>query len=290
MFAADTDPLSATLYGLARTVISPRADDARYVPWLLDFCLKQQIKLIIPTRDEELELLASISGDFRKKGIFINISSFEAVRICRDKNKFYKYCQEQGFLFPKVYSPGDVFRFPCFLKGRFGRGSQSAFKVTDDHQLKAFSVVIQEVIVQEFIDWPEYTVDYFADFNGQAISVVPRLRVSTFGGESFVGKTANSKTIIDATIALCQKLKLLGHNTVQLFYDADSDQVKFIEINPRFGGGASLGIASGATTPRYLLQYVLNQAVQPAIGEFTDNLYMFRYTDDIFVKKTDLKQ
>ena len=290
VYAADVNPLSAALYTKAEPVISPKSNDPNYAAWLLEFCKQNEIRLIIPTRDEELELFAQLSPRFKKEGILINISSPETVNTCNDKRKFYDYCNANGFPVPTVYSSQSTITFPCFIKGRFGKGARFAFKIEDAAQLNAFSSIAGETIISEFVDWREYTVDYFADFKGTPISVVPRLRVSTFGGESFVGCTESNKTIIEAAINLGSRLPLFGHNTIQLFYEPKSQEIKFIEINPRFGGGAALGIAAGADTPAYLLQCAANQTVSPRIGDFTDHLYMLRHTEDIFVNEAQLRR
>ena len=48
--------------------------------------------------------------------------------------------------------------------------------------------IIDEPIVQEFLQGKEYTVDIFLDFKSNIITVVPRLRISTRSGEISKGK------------------------------------------------------------------------------------------------------
>ena len=170
VYAADVNPLSAALYTKAEPVISPKSNDPNYAAWLLEFCKQNEIRLIIPTRDEELELFAQLSPRFKKEGILINISSPETVNTCNDKRKFYDYCNANGFPVPTVYSSQSTITFPCFIKGRFGKGARFAFKIEDAAQLNAFSSIAGETIISEFVDWREYTVDYFADFKGTPLA------------------------------------------------------------------------------------------------------------------------
>ena len=58
--------------------------------------------------------------------------------------------------------------------------------------------------------------------------------------------------------------------------------VKFIEVNPRFGGGAHLGFAAGAPTPLFLVKLLKGEILKPRIGKFKDNYFMLRYTEDMF--------
>ena len=96
-----------------------------------------------------------------------------------------------------------------------------------------------------------------------------------------------SLKIINEGIRLAKALKLTGHNTIQCFLK-DND-VLFIEANPRYGGGASLGFASGALTPRYLVQIIAGKSPVPCIGEFKDRYLMLRYTDDIFLEEGEVR-
>jgi putative hydrolase of the HAD superfamily len=118
-------------------------------------------------------------------------------------------------------------------------------------------------IVQEYIDWPEYTVDLLADFNGRVLSVVPRSRQLVVAGESYVSRTANAPQMIEESVRLAAALHLVGHNTIQCFWNGAD--VKFIEVNPRFGG-----------------------TLAPQVEQFESDLVMLRFTDDLFVKAGDL--
>jgi carbamoyl-phosphate synthase large subunit len=142
---------------------------------------------------------------------------------------------------------------------------------------------LEHPIVQEYHKGTEYTIDLFADFDGNVISVVPRERIYTFGGESFIGRTYKNYKLMNDAIKLAEKLNLIGHNTIQCFFD--NDETVFIEVNPRYGGGANLSFAAGANTPLYLIQLVKNKKVKSRIGQFQDSFVMLRYTEDFFVEE-----
>ncbi|MBC7261122.1 MAG: ATP-grasp domain-containing protein, partial [Chloroflexi bacterium] len=175
----------------------------------------------------------------------------------------------------------NITEFPVFVKERFGKGSKWAFRVEFQQDLDYLLLRLNEPIIQEYVEAPEYTVDLFADFSGRVLTVVPRERLSIFGGESFIGRTCKNWDIIHEAIRLARALRLIGHNTIQCFWH--EGRVKFIEVNPRYGGAASLAFAAGAFTPRLLLRLVMGKEVKPAIGEFEDGYLMLRYTEDLFL-------
>jgi len=291
LITTDANPISAAFYFSDLFCLVPKDSSPLFIPKLLALCKKYHVKLMIPTRDEELKIFAKNKEKFNKIGTTIMVSDVKVVEICFDKLKFVKFCKENNLSIPKTYTYEQIkkglVKFPLFINNRFSKGSKNAFKVNNKDELNLYLKIIKNPIIQEYINEKEYTIDLFADFQGNIISVVPRERIYTFGGESFIGKTYKNKEIIESTINLAQKLKLIGHNTIQCFFDGKI--VKFIEVNPRYGGGVNLSFAAGVNTPLYLIQLIKGKKVKSRIGKFKDGLIMLRYTKDIFFKKKSLK-
>ena len=88
--------------------------------------------------------------------------------------------------------------------------------------------------------------------------------------------------IIEYSGKLAERIGLIGHITIQCFKN-DNDELKFIEINPRFGGAAHAGIKAGGDTPLFIMKLMQGEKVKPIIGNYKKNLTMLRYTQDIFM-------
>ena len=86
---------------------------------------------------------------------------------------------------------------------------------------------------------------------------------------------------------IARRLCLSGLHGLDFMLDEDG-RAHLIEINPRFGGAASLGFAAGAPTPEFAVRVALGQRVVPQIGAFTEDLVMLRYTEDRFVAGSTL--
>ncbi|MBF0319453.1 MAG: ATP-grasp domain-containing protein [Nitrospirae bacterium] len=286
VYAADINPLCPALYAADGHFLLPPDNDPEFIKTLIKLCKAHKIKLIVPTRDEELPVLAAARESFCSSGTTIMVASPETVALCQDKRLFVNFCLSQGIGIPQIYniSPEgaalECIRYPAFAKPRFGKGGAKTMRIDNEDALRYALKAVPEAIVQEYVREDEYTIDLFADFSRQVLSVVPRLRIGVFGGESFVGKTVNNPLLISEAARLSELLGLVGHNTIQCFLDGG--KVKFIEVNPRYGGGASLGIAAGADTPRHLIKLLNGEKLSPAIGEFKDGLYMLRYTDEMY--------
>jgi carbamoyl-phosphate synthase large subunit len=290
VIAVDARPLAAALQGADQGYVVPTGPSDALTHALETICARHAVRLIVPTRDEELLFFAARREWWRARGVEVVVSDAAAVQTCQDKKRFLEFCQSQGFDVPSTFEPGDVRaeHYPLFVKDRFGKGSQGAMAVESPEELAYALGKIGDPIVQKLIRAPEYTVDLFADFNGQVLSVVPRQRISVVSGESFIGRTCKDPAVMSTAARLATAIHLLGHNTMQCFLDCGA--VRWIEINPRYGGAANLGFAAGADTPRMLIKLLKSATVLPAIGEFVDGLVMLRYTEDVFVPDSALEE
>ena len=254
-----------------------------YIPLLLKICEREKVGLLIPSRDGEMRILAENKKQFDKIGVKVVVPSLATIDVCSDKLSFALFCKENGFNTAKT----DITlrSFPLFINNRFGQASKDAHKVNNAKELGAYMDLIEYPILQEFIAEKEYTIDLCSDFKGRVISVVPRERVRTFAGESFVGKTVRNRIMINRAVKLAKKLQLIGHNTIQCFFNESTKKVKFIEVNTRYGGGATLGIKAGVNTPRYLIQLAKGQEVKSRINKYKKGVTMYRYSTDFFTKQ-----
>lgn len=290
IIAADINPESPALYFADESLIVPRSDNPKFIDFIIDFCKKEGIKLIIPTRDEELILFSKNKELFNSIGVKIMVCDVETIEICQDKDKFIDFCLNNGFDVPKTYNDVDSISqddFPLFLKPVVGKSGLDTFKVESFDELNKILDKDNDFIIQEFVDSSEYTIDLFADFDGNVISAIPRQRVQIWGGESLVTKTIKNDKIIENSVKLAEKLNLKGHNTIQCFFDEDI--VKFIEINPRFGGAASISFEAGANSAEFLIKLLNNEKLDSKIGDFKDNFVSLRFVEDYFIDGKELE-
>ena len=290
VISVDINPLSAGFYASDKHYLIPPSSDQNFMPVILEICKKEDVKLLIPTRDGELLLFAKNKKKFEKQGIYVVVSNLEVIEICNDKYKFHQFLMKNNIPTPKTYLPNQLdfssIHYPLLVKSRYGSGSKGLFKVENAEELQFFVNYVPNPVIQEFANGNEYTVDLFSDFNGNVLTVVPRERIETFCGESYKGKTVKDTQIIEYAKNLAEKLGTIGHITIQCI--KNDNGIKFIEVNPRFGGGAILGIKSGANTPLLLIRLILGKRIEPQIGEFKDNFIMLRYTKDLFILNAKL--
>lgn len=286
VFAVDISTTAPALYFADKYFIIPRISAKNYISSLISVCNKNNISLIVPTIDTELEKLAKFRDEIEKSTkARVLVSDFEAVSICCNKFKTAKFFEEHKFGYPKVITRQDIeagnFKFPLFIKPLNGSSSINAFKVNNKNELDFFIDYVKEPIVQECVSGKEYTIDCFSDFNGNIITVVPRLRIATRSGEVLKGKIERNSSIITDVKRLIKSLDFIGQITVQCFL-CDDGSIKYIEINPRFGGGAPMSIMAGADSCENL--YRLMNGEKLAYNEnYEDNLLISRFDNSVKV-------
>lgn len=229
--------------------------DEGYIDNLLEICQEDEIDLLIPTIDTDLLVLAENKERFEAIGTRVMISAPDKIQICRDKNNTSQFFVDRGLHAPmpvndwKVYKAG----YPAFIKPKDGSSSINAFKVENEEELRTYAAQIEDYIVQPFVSGHEYTIDIFCDWDGEPISIVPRERLQVRAGEVLKTRIDLDQTMIEESKALCSAFKPCGPMTVQLIRD-DAGVDWFIEINPRFGGGAPLSMKAGARSAEAILK------------------------------------
>jgi len=216
------------------------------------------------------------------------ISSPQVVDIAGDKRKTHRFLVANGFGVPEAMSLKEALKkkrlsMPRFLKPWDGSASKSNHVVSSIEELKFFGKRIRNCLVQEFLDGQEYTCDVFVDFEMKVRCVVPRKRIETRGGEVTKSMTKKNPRIMDIARRVIETLNAgPGMITIQLFLCKDGN-IKIVEINPRFGGGAPLGIKAGADSPRWILQQAIGIKPRIKFDGFKDNLYMLRWDSEVWL-------
>jgi carbamoyl-phosphate synthase large subunit len=222
-------------------------------------------------------------------GCCVLISAPDVVDICQDKRKTYRFLLKNGFDTPVTLSMAAALssrklNWPCFLKPWDGYASRGNAVVKNRKELAFFAKRIPNAICQEFIEGTEYTCDVYVDFNMKVRCVVPRKRIEVRAGEVSKGQVIKHPDICGKAAKLVETLRAgPGVITLQLFLN-DDDKVKFIEINPRFGGGVPLSIKAGASFPKWILQELLANKTNIRFDRFKDNLIMLRYDDEVWIQ------
>lgn len=286
LYGADISASAPALQFCDRTVLVPRIKDPAYIPSLLEVCEKEGIDALIPTIDTDLLVLAENRERFSAIGTRAVISAPDRIALCRDKRLTADYFHSVGLESPAPVDKVEAYTagFPAFIKPKDGSSSIFAYKVQNQKELEAYAAQVPDYIIQPFIEGTEYTVDIFCDFEGKPIFITPRIRLAVRAGEVLKTEITQDRQIIAEMKQLLYHYKPCGPITVQLIRQKDTEIDYYIEINPRFGGGAPLTMMAGANAAQALLQLLSGEKLTYQEDAAEDGAIYSRFDQSVRVK------
>jgi len=298
--AAKQLKINASLLGTDTTELSPALQlcdqrfsvkpttHAGYIKQILSIVKANKVNLLVPTVDLDLKRLAQNKSKFATLGCRVLVSNPEVIDICQDKRKTYRFLVKNGFDTALTMSVRSALskkniEWPCFLKPWDGYAGRGNAVVNNRKELLFYAKSIPNTICQELVEGTEYTCDVYVDFGMKVRCVVPRKRIEVRAGEVSKGQVAKNARIMSEATTLVEKLGAgPGVITLQLFLTGDG-KIKYIEINPRFGGGAPLSIKAGADFPKWILHELAGGKPNIRSDGFKDGLIMLRYDSEVWL-------
>ena len=270
----------------------PRVDNINYINSIIDLCIKNDIKVVIPTIDTELLVLSKFKESFLLKNIHIVVSDFNLVSRCRDKRQTNFLFKELDINVPRLIDKANLI-FPLFIKPYDGSLSKDIYLIKHKEELTESLLKNPKLMFMEYINplnFYEYTIDAYYDKRSILKCLIPRRRIEVRGGEISKGITEKKGfyNILKSKLSFIEGAK--GCLTIQFFIGKKNNEIIGIEINPRFGGGFPLSYAAGANYPRYIIQeYLLNEQVS-FNDNWVENRVMLRFDSEVILDKDDFSK
>lgn len=285
--ATDSNPTIAPACCVADTTYEvPSADDASFITSLLDICRKEGVRLLVPTIDLELQPLARGRAALLERHVLPNIGDLASLVVAQDKAKTARALSRAGIAVPRTASIGEAiadpssWEWPVIVKPISGSSSVGVSQVGSICELEILGKARSDLVVQEFIRGPEFTVNVFVDDAGCCRSIVPHLRRQIRGGEVSKAITVKSEILADMAREIVRAIPgFFGAICFQAIIGTGGPAV--LEINARFGGGFPIAHRAGARFTQWLIE--LAAGLTPSISdEWTSGVWMLRYDRAIY--------
>ncbi len=281
----NSDDMSVAFQYADRRVVAPLIYDESYIPFLLDYCEKNQIRMVVPLFDLDLPVLARNKDKFSAIGTTVIVSSPEFVEICNDKWKTYVFLTANGFKTPRTYlkradaekalSEGEVC-YPVIVKPRFGCGSIAVSAVHDDREFESYDYLVRNniqnsylkyfsagsedrLIYQEMLDGQEYGVDVINDLDGGFRNAIVKKKLAMRSGETDIAETVRHDKIYSVAERLAAVSKHIGN--MDCDFVVHGQDIYILELNARFGGGYPFSHIAGCNLPEALVKWCTNADV-----------------------------
>ena len=287
IIAVDASPLTAAGQLADRLIRVPVISHPLFLTTITEIVSEQQIGLVVPTIDTELDLYAEAAPELRQKGCHVLVSGPATVSIANDKRATHDHLVGHGLPCPAQWtadvaaSRADDLPYPLFVKPRRGSSSKGVRLVENASELRD-AVREPGRVVETVAPGDEFTVDAWVNQSGDVLSVVPRRRIEVRAGEVSKGITARHPQVEAISRAVASTLPdAYGPLTIQVF--ADHDSVQVIEINARLGGGYPLSWCAGSRTLRWGILDALGSVSRPGTLPWEADLIMLRYDQSVFL-------
>ncbi len=208
---------------------------------ILKMCHQNNIGLIIPTRDEELEYFAMLQNELKASGIHVMVSKTESIVNCIDKLRFSNLNIKA---IPASNNIDHIVAERFVVKEQFGAGAKSiGINLSKSEALRHMSK-LEHPIFQPFIEGDEISVDAYITSENYIKGIIMRKRVLVIDGESQITSTFLNKNLENTFNKIIESLNLYGHVILQALIDKNRN-IHVIECNARFGGASTISLQSG---------------------------------------------
>lgn len=258
---------------VAEIIQGRRWSDPELMADLQRIIRQREVNLVLPFVDPAVEICACLKP--LCPGTFIPVSGESVCRAMFDKALAYRLFAEKGLPQPPLAAD----TFPRIYKPRRGSASKGIIIARSEHEVPE-GINADDYLVQEYVqDAREFTVDCYVRSDGEPLSIVPRERLETAGGEAMRSVTVADPELIALSRRVLDAIELRGPVTLQ-FLRTEQGRWLLMEINPRLGGGVVTGIGAGSRLPDMLAAETLGRVPEPFDGWVPGTL-MTRYTQEI---------
>lgn len=154
--------------------------------------------------------------------------------------------------------------FPLIAKPRKGSASAGITIARSAEELEALLPSADNYLFQRYIEaGEEFTADCFIARDGEILTISPRRRLATLGGEVVNTITVKDEVIDTLSRKAIATFALRGAVSIQFIRDREGNTY-FMEINPRLGGGATCSVSAGADIPAMIIKESLGMTPDPA--------------------------
>ena len=248
--------------------IFPLARDPKYVDFVEEYCIKQQIDIVYAGTQHELEQITILH---QRIPITATIPTSIA-QICLDKLKTPNLLRDNNLRFLPTFSAEEFLstpqeRRPIILKPVTSSASRNIFSAEDQTEvlniLEANKFRKTDFIVQDRLIGSEYTCGCYIDRYSGVIQTICFERSLTLDGATGYGKIINDKSITSYVLEVGRAFQkagmAFGHVNVQLIKDKMGPCL--FEVNGRLSSTEAPKAHFGFnSTAAYFTNIVLKQS------------------------------
>ncbi len=220
-----------------------KADE--YLKFILNVCTLNNINMIIPLTDIEVDFYNKNRSHFEQRNIIITIGSSELLKIARNKRNLADFILEKNYNSIPTYLFNSLSSatYPLIAKPLDGRSSEGIHYLQSINDLyKNFDY--SNYIFQEILEGDICAIDIIRNSQNGKVVLVPRKElIRTKNGAGMTVKLFHSEILSNLVREIADDLDI--HGCVNMEFIESQGNYYLIDINPRFSAGIGFSQLSG---------------------------------------------
>jgi biotin carboxylase len=283
-------PSTPFLQACDTVIAEPEGTGEDFVTAALDICVRHGVDVFVPGR--EMLAAAEHAAAFRAAGVRVMSSPASAIRTLAIKSTTYEAAAAAGLPVPRTSIVTSVEEFRVACDELLDAGMRVCVKPDLDHGGRGFRMIddsaeelatlfeppsvritratlerllgsepsFPPLIVSEYLDEPEYSVDCVSD-GADLIAAVARGK----SGLPWTRELVDDPAVIDIARASVAAFGLCYLSNVQVRFRGDEPVL--LEINTRAASGLHQSCTPGLNMPWMAMQLLLGEQVEPPDAE-----------------------
>jgi len=274
----------------------------KFILEFVDFIKKSDYDILIPIGGNSVQLISKYKKNLNKY-VNIELADDEKINFCFNKLKLLNFAIENEINVPKIYNMEDINKIKNQIKYPVVIKEQSELSKIKPIYSNSFDELInilenrptKEIpIVQEYFRGTG--IGFFTLYeNGKLVRYFMHKRLRETprtGGSSVSAISIYDSDIYNKGKKLLDNLKWHGVAMVEFKKNFETNEIKLIEVNPKFWGSHDLAIASGINFAEELIKMSFKQLDKQKLIYKTGIRYFWPLNGDvqnIFKKNLDLR-
>ncbi len=281
VLAADNQLTAPALIDADISLQVPTIYSNDYITNLKKIITEHHVEAIISLNDLELPILSDHKEELEQLGAKVIVSDPAAIKIAFDKWETYKFFRKIGVNTPETFLnlsdaldalKNDTLSFPLVVKPRWGSASigidivENENELTLAYQLQCIRVqksilnkassedIDNSILIQEVIAGEEYGIDILNNFDGDFYGAFVRKKLRMRSGETDKAISVIDERFTKMAQVIAENTRHVGNMDCDFF--VRDEEIYFLEMNPRFGGGYPFSHEAGINTPSIYIDWL----------------------------------
>lgn len=285
---ANSSALSPAFSAADRTVVTPLIYDKQYIPFLLDYCRREHIQVLLSLFDIDLPVLAQAKSEFEAARVRVILSDPEVIEVCNDKLLMSIFLKERKLATPDCFlsveealeavDQGELC-YPVMIKPRWGMGSLSIYTADNQQELEVFyeksrkeiessylkyeshADIHHALLIQQALTGQEYGLDIINDLDKRYRTTIVKEKLAMRSGETDCARVVDMPELQKLGRKVSEELQHIGNLDMDIIMFHGEPYI--IDMNARFGGGYPYSHMAGVNLPRAIIKWAQKEEAAP---------------------------